>query len=113
MQNSVNLFTDIEQKHTSENNQGHNSVVNLRKLMCNNSNLELINVYYCITSSAIHLRKLTKFYRFVHKVLSGKEILTITKGHERVVNLRKLMRNNSNLDLVNVCYFIKSSVVRY
>ena len=44
--------------------------------------------------------QMIKYHWFVHKVLSGNKILTITKGHNFVVNLRKLMCTNPNLDLV-------------
>ena len=50
-----------------------------------------------------HMQNLIKFYRFVLKihVLSGNKILTKTKDHNFVVNLRKLTRNNPNVDLLN------------
>ena len=35
-------------------------------------------------------------------ISSGNEVLTITKGHDCVVNSLKLTRNNPNLDLVNI-----------
>ena len=38
-------------------------------------------------------------HQFVHKILSGNEILTSIKGHNSVVNLQKLTHNNPNLDL--------------
>ena len=39
----------------------------------------------------------------VLKILSGNEIPTlILKGHTSVINLRKMTRNNPNLDLVNL-----------
>ena len=37
----------------------------------------------------------------MHKILSRKEIWTIFKDHDCVVNLRNLTHNNLNLDLVN------------
>ena len=48
------------------------------------------------------MKTLIKFNQFVHKILSANEILTITKGHNHVVNMRKLPHNNLNLDLVKV-----------
>ena len=48
------------------------------------------------------MQNLVTFYQFVPKVLSGNEISTITKGHNCVVYLQKLTRNNPNLDLVDV-----------
>ena len=48
------------------------------------------------------MQNLIKFHQFIHNILSGNEILTITKGHNCVLNLRKLMHNNPNLDVVKV-----------
>ena len=48
------------------------------------------------------MQNLITFYLFLHKILSGNEILTISKGHNCVVNLRKLTYNNPNLDLLKV-----------
>ena len=45
------------------------------------------------------MQNLIKFHQFVHKILRGNEILTITKSRNHVVNLRKL---TSNVDLANV-----------
>ena len=45
--------------------------------------------------------------KFHLKVKAGNKILTITKGHNSVVNLRKLTCNNSNLDLVKVKAYAK------
>ena len=56
----------------------------------------------------MHMQNLIKFHLFVQKILSGNEILTITKGYNSVVNLRKLMRNNPNPDLVMVNAYAKS-----
>ena len=33
------------------------------------------------------MQNLTKFHQFIHKILSGNEILTVIKGHNFVVNL--------------------------
>ena len=38
-------------------------------------------------------------------------MLMITKCHNHVVNLRKLMRNNPNVDLVNVNAYAKSGLI--
>ena len=54
------------------------------------------------------MQNLIKFHRFLHKILSRNKVLTITKGHNCVVNLRKLMRNNPNLHLVKVNAYAKS-----
>ena len=55
----------------------------------------------------MHKQNLFKFQRFVHKIVSGDEILTITKGHSSVVNVQKLMRNNLNLDMVKANAYAK------
>ena len=38
-------------------------------------------------------------------------MLTITKGHNHVVNLRKLMRNNAHLALVKVNAYAKFGLI--
>ena len=48
-----------------------------------------------------------QIHQVVHKILSGNEILTISKGHNSAVNLRNLMRNNPNPDLVQVNAYAK------
>ena len=53
------------------------------------------------------MQNLIKFHGCVHKILSGNKILTITKGHNCVVNLQKLTHNNPNLDLVKVNAYAK------
>ena len=44
--------------------KGHNSTTNVRKMMCNNPNLDL------------RIQTLIKFYQFVLKILSENEIVT-------------------------------------
>ena len=53
------------------------------------------------------MQNLIKFHQFVNRILSGNEILTITKGHNTVVNFRKLTCLNPNLDLVKVNTYAK------
>ena len=53
------------------------------------------------------MQNLIKFNQFIHKILSGNEILTRTKGTNHVVNLGKLRCNNPNLDLVKVIAYAK------
>ena len=48
------------------------------------------------------IQNLVGFCEFVHKILSGNEILTSIKGRNSVKILRKMMGNNPKLDLVNV-----------
>ena len=52
-----------------------------------------------------------KFHRFVHNILSRKEILTTTKGHTSIVNLEKLTHKNPNLDLVTVNAYEKFPLI--
>ena len=54
----------------------------------------IIPVTVFLNGQVMHMQNLIKFHQFVHKILSGNKILTITKGHNHVINLRKLMRNN-------------------
>ena len=53
------------------------------------------------------MQNLIKFHLLVHKILSGNEILTITKGNNSVVNFRKLMCINPNLNLVKINAYAK------
>ena len=55
----------------------------------------------------MQLQNLIKFQQFVHKILSRNKISTNTKGHNCVVNLQKLTRNNPNVDLVMVYAYAK------
>ena len=50
----------------------------------------------------MHMQNLIKFQGFVYKILGRNEILTIYKGHNSVVNLRKWTRNDPSLDMVKV-----------
>ena len=60
--------------------KGHNSVVNLWRLPCNNPTLDLVKV------NAYAKFYFIKMHRYIHKIYSGNKILTITKGHKSVVN---------------------------
>ena len=53
------------------------------------------------------IQNLVRFCPFVLKILSENEILTLTKGHNSVKILLKMMGNNPKLDLVNVDVHIK------
>ena len=55
----------------------------------------------------MHLQNLFKFHQFVHKILSKNEILTITKGHNFVLNLQNWTCYNPNLDVVKVNAYAK------
>ena len=48
------------------------------------------------------MQNLVKFLQFVPNILSENKIQTLIKGHNSVKNLRKLMCNNPNIDLVNI-----------
>ena len=55
----------------------------------------------------MHIQNLVKFYQFLFKILSGNEILneilTSVKGHDSIINVRKMMCNNINPNLDLVC----------
>ena len=53
------------------------------------------------------MQNLIKFHGLGHKILSRNKILMLTKGYNCVVNLRKWMRNNLNLELVKVNAYTK------
>ena len=46
--------------------------------------------------------ELEKFCPFVLKILNGKEILALIKGHNTGPNVQKMTANNSNVDLVSM-----------
>ena len=58
----------------------------------------------------MRLQNLDKFHPFVLKILSGNEIPTSIKGHNSVINLRKCMRNNHNLNAFNINAYIQNLV---
>ena len=60
----------------------------------------------------MQMQTLAKIHPVVLKVLSGIKILTSIKGHKSVINLQKLMRNNPNLDVVNINAYTKSGQIR-
>ena len=74
---------DIERKRISTITKGHNSC-QFGKKACNNPNLDLVKV-----------KTDANFHQFFHKILCGKEIWTITKSHNYVINMRKLTRKKS------------------
>ena len=53
------------------------------------------------------MQNLSEFHQYIHKILSGIQILTIIKGHNSVANSQELMQNNPNLDLVTVNAYAK------
>ena len=58
--------------------------------------------------SSMHMQNLIKFHQFVHKILSGTEILMLTKDHNCVVvYLQKCMHFNPNLALAKVNVYAK------
>ena len=80
--------------------KGHDPVTNVRKMMCNNPNLDLVDINaYTIFGEIL-------------KILSGNKILTSIRGHKPVLNLRKMTGNNPNLDLVNInAHTVKSGQI--
>ena len=55
----------------------------------------------------MHILNLVKFCKFVPKILSRKDVLVSIKGHYSGTNVRKIMCNNPNLDLVNMNAYIQ------
>ena len=55
----------------------------------------------------MYIQNSVKFHQFVLKLLSGNKILTLIKGHNSIIHLRKLLCNNPNLDLVNINVYPK------
>ena len=50
----------------------------------------------------MYVQNLVKIHLFILKILCEKEILTSFKGHNSVLNWRKLTVNNPKLDVVNI-----------
>ena len=50
---------------------------------------------------------MVKVCPFVLKILRGNQIFGLIKGHNSGTNVRKMMCNNPNLDLVNMNAYIK------
>ena len=61
----------------------------------------------------MHMQNVVLFYQFVLKILSGNKILIITKGYNWFDYLRKLTRNNPNLDLVSVNAYAKLGLIPF
>ena len=53
------------------------------------------------------IQNLVRLCQFLHKILSGNEILTSIKGRNSVKILRKMTGNSPKLDLVNVVVHTK------
>ena len=72
--------------------------------MCNNPNLDLININ-------AYIFNLVKISQFVLKILSGYKILALIKGHNSDTNMRKMTCNDFKLDLINLNAYIKLSEI--
>ena len=60
-----------------------------------------------ILSISMHMQNSVRFHQFVLKLLIRKELLTSIKGHNSVIDLWNLTRNNPNPDLVNINTYAK------
>ena len=83
--------------------KGHNSVINLRKIMSNNPNQDLVNINAYIYK--------VKLCIFILKIWSGNS--DISQGQNSITNARKMMCNNPNLhvDLVDTNAYYKFSKI--
>ena len=70
--------------------------------MCNNPNLDLININ-------AYIYNLVKISQYVLKILSGYNFFAKIKGHNSGTNVRKITCNNPKLDLINMNAYIKFS----
>ena len=57
------------------------------------------------------IQNLVTFCQFVLKILSKNQILTSIKGRNSVVNLRKTIIYNTNIDLVNDDVYTKFGLI--
>ena len=64
--------------------------------MCTNSNQDLVKI------NAYSMQNLVILHQINLRILSEDEILTLTKGHNYVVNSQKLIPSNPVLVLINV-----------
>ena len=55
----------------------------------------------------MHMQHFAILHQFALMILSGNEILTSIKGHNSLINFRKLTRNNPNLDVININAYTK------
>ena len=83
--------------------KGYNSVTNLRKMMHNNSNLDLVNMNAYI--------KFGEILYICSQDMERNKILTLVKGHNSITNARKMMCNNPKLDLVDINAYTKFSEI--
>ena len=63
-------------------------------MMCNNSNVDLVNMNANI--------KFGEIMSICSQDIGRKQILAYFKGHNTGTNVRKMICNNSNVDLVNM-----------
>ena len=87
MQNFVRfhqIVPNILSGNEIDNNQVHNYVVYMRKLTCNNPNVDLVNVNAYAKFGLIPL------------IRERKKMFMTIKGHNSGVNLQNLTRNNPN-----------------
>ena len=86
--------------------KGHNCVVNLKKKKTKKKTKKKKTKKKRVAIPnkiwSMHMQNLIKFHQFVYKTLSGNEILTITEGHNSVVNLRNMICIKPNLNLVRI-----------
>ena len=80
-----------------------NSVANLGKMACNNSNINLVNL------DRIH--NLVKLCPFILKILSKNQILISTKERYSVANLQKMALYNPDIDHVNINVYTKFGLI--
>ena len=57
------------------------------------------------------MQNLIEFHQLFKNILSRNKTLTITKGHNSVVNFRKLTHKNTKVDLVNVEAYTKFDLI--
>ena len=103
------LFCQFVLKILSKNQiltsiKGRNSVANLRKTKIYNTNLDLV-------TDNVYIQTLVSFCQFVLKILSKKQILTLIKGRNSLVNLRKTTIYNTKVDLVDDYVFTKFGLI--
>ena len=53
-------------------------------------------------SISMHMQNLVKIHLFILRLLGENDILNLFKGHNSVLNWRKLTINNPKLDVVNI-----------
>ena len=83
--------------------KGNNSGTNVRKMTCNNSMLDLVNMNAYIRFGEI--------LSIISQDIKRKRYFCVIKSNNSSTNIRKMLCRNPKLDLVNMNAYIKSGEI--